>query len=87
MVSNDEKDSIKNYYQKFIKFNYNNNLKDEELKIAQKFSEFKNDFDLKINKSGLEKRKVLNEAKDISNKKYLNEKDLYSLIHNFLLVT
>ena len=57
------------------------------MKIAQKFSEFKNDFDLKINKSGLEKRKVLNEAKDISNKKYLNEKDLYSLIHNFLLVT
>ena len=69
MVSNDEKDSIKNYYQKFTKINNNNNLKDEELKIAQKLSEFQNGFNLKINKSGLEKRKNLYEAEDISNKR------------------
>ena len=72
LVSNNEIDSIKNYYKKFTKFNNNNNMKDEELKIAQKYSEFQNDLNFKINKSGLEKRKVLYEAEDISNKKKLN---------------
>ena len=33
--SNDEIDLIKNYYQKFTKIKNKNNLKDEELKIAQ----------------------------------------------------
>ena len=40
VVSNDEIDSIKNYYKKFTKINNYNNFKDEELKIAQKYSEF-----------------------------------------------
>ena len=44
LVSNDEIDLIKNNYQKFTKINNKNNFKDEELKIAQKFSEFQNDF-------------------------------------------
>ena len=83
LVSNDEIDSIKNYYQKFTKIDNNNYLKDEELKIAQKFTEFQNEFNLKINKSGLEKRKNLNEAENISNKKKSKNKYLNSLIDNF----
>ena len=74
LVSNDEIDLIKNYYQKFTKVNNNNNLKDEAFKIAQKFSEFQNDFNFKFNKSSLEKRKVPNEAEDISNTENLKKK-------------
>ena len=58
-ISNDQKESIKKYYQKFAKTVNKKNLIDEDLKTAQKFTDFLNDFNMKINKSDLENSNMI----------------------------